>query len=140
MIGTYYCGAMTVALTDRKVFRELRECGEMFLCIGKAIMLGIERRFPGMCGLLKLKALTKYGSLPDDIMISDPILFVKLLEELFSNRELLETTLEDILAKLTKKHRELVKVLLSKNEVELYVKLINSYNSVLLKRCRKMLH
>lgn len=131
---------MAVALADKKVFGELRECEEMFLCIGKAIMLGIERRFPGMYGVLKLRALTKYRSLPDDIMISDPISFVKLLEELFSNRELLETTLEDILAKLTKKHRELVKALLSKNEVELYVKLVNSYNSVLLEKCRRMFH
>ncbi|MEM2308054.1 MAG: hypothetical protein QW266_03955 [Sulfolobales archaeon] len=117
---------------------ELRDYEEMFMCISKVVLLGLERRFPGLYSLLKLKAVSRYGHLPDEIMLDNPKTFIKLLEEVFDSRDLLEATLENILANVTKKSRDLTKTLMNESETELYVKLANSYNSTLLKSCKKL--
>ncbi|MEM0066555.1 MAG: hypothetical protein QW459_06035 [Sulfolobales archaeon] len=129
---------MSTLLVDRKMLGELRNYEEMFLCISKVVLLGLERRFPGLYSLLKLKAVTKYGHLPDEIMLDNPASFMKLLEEVFDSRDLLEATLESILANITKKSRDLTKALMNEGETELYVNLANLYNSTLLKSCKKL--
>ncbi|MEM1528341.1 MAG: hypothetical protein QW290_07605 [Sulfolobales archaeon] len=123
---------------DKKMLGKLRDYEEVFLCVSKVVLLGLERRFPGLYSLLKLKAVTKYGYLPDEIMLENPANFMKLLEEVFNGRDLLETTLEAILANITKKSRDLARALVNDSGTELYVNLAELYDPALLKSCQKL--
>lgn len=120
---------------DRKVFGELREHEAVLACVGKAILRGLEQRFPGAYGFLKLKALTKYGRLPDDMMLYDPVGLVELLEEAVGDRVLLEATIANILAEFTRSNWELARALLSRSEGEIYLRLASLQSPALLKTC-----
>lgn len=85
---------------------------------------------------LRLKALTKYKHLPDEAMLDNPSALIKLLKEVFGDEIVLEGILIDILGDITKKSREIVRALLSTSEEELYLKLADLYNSILLKSCK----
>lgn len=130
---------MNTLFVDRKALGEVRGYEEVFMCMTRVILAGLEQRFPGIYSFLRLKALTRYRYLPDEVMLNDPTAFVELLEEMLGNGHLLETTIANILAELTKENRELTRALLSKDETELYIKLASSNNSTLLKTCKELL-
>ncbi|MEM1623797.1 MAG: hypothetical protein QW780_04385 [Sulfolobales archaeon] len=130
---------MATLLVDRKVLGELRDYEEMFVCISKVVQLGLERMFPGLYSLLKLKAVTGYGRLPDEVMLDNPAIFMKLLEEIFDSRDLLEAILEAIFANVTKKSRDLAKALINEGGAELYISLAKLRDSNLPKSCKKLL-
>ncbi len=112
---------MAIRSTTGRVLCESRECEEVFACISEAVAQYVEREFPGIREVLKLRAsVGRQPFPPSEAPLSDPTLLVELLEDLFSDRTVLEVVLADSLSGIAGKPRALVRALLSGSGAELW--------------------
>ncbi|MCX8185039.1 MAG: hypothetical protein RMI56_01920 [Sulfolobales archaeon] len=124
---------------NRKIWSEVQNYENICICVKLAILRGIESMFPGIYGFLKFKSLATYGLSPDELSLNDFAAFARLLNELFNDRETLESAIRHIISGLTEKSREVTKAVLSGDERELYTTLSNLRDPALQRNCRKLL-
>lgn len=122
---------------SRKLLDEVRGYENICMCIRLAILQGIERMFPGLYGLLKIRSLITY-SLPLD-EINDLKVIVKLLNETFNDKELLKNTVKYLLSRLAERPEDIVGALLSEDEDRLYIALSRLNDPTFWSNCRKLL-